>query len=907
MKQNEGSEKYRQIFEFSPEAIVILDKHGNILDVNERLYDWLGYKPEEVIGKNLMELPYLPEESKIKVKEKFSKRMAGDKVPPYMLDFIAKDGRRKVGKIVAALVRDQNCNIVKDIVMITDITEQKDTENRLKESEDRYIDLSENADELIQSVSPDGAFLYVNRAWRETLGYSEKEVTELNLFDIIHPDSRAHCGKIFQRVISGEIVTGIEAVFVSKDGREIFVEGNAKCKFINGKPISTYGIFRNITERKRNEDRLKRINDCLLKLGPDFNANINQLTALCGELLGATCALYNRLEGGLLCSLGQWHTPPNYNPKDSPDGHICHDVIRQGSDEVLVVRNLPQTLYAATDPNVTRYGLKTYFGHAVYCAGERVGSVCVVFQKDVEPADNDKNILSIIASSLSREEERKKAEDALRASEQKFKAIFDSSRDGIVLVDMKSQKFYISNISFCQMLGYSQEEIKNLGVMDIYSEKDLPYIIEQFERIAKEEIDLVKDIPVARKDGTVFYVDIKAFPVILNEKKYLSASFRDITSRQQSEEALRESEEKYRALIETTNTGFVIIDKKGKVLDANPEYVRLAGRSELNEIRGRNVIEWTAEYEKEKNAASIAKCYKDGQIKNLEIDYMDSQSRITPVEINATVAKMGEEAQILTLCRDITERKETERRLLDAEKMATVGKLVAGAAHELNNPLAAIMGFSDLVLHRLERNKKLDINKLKKQIIMITNAAERCNKIITNLLSYGRQIALNLTSLDINKLIDESLTLVKQEIDLKDIKIVKQYSKDSLKIMASKDQLPHVFINIIRNAWRFAQKDKLLKITTEKEGDYVKIVFKDNGKGIKKEHLSKVFDPFFTTHEVGKGTGLGLSVSLGIIKSHKGEITVDSEGEGKGATFTVRLPISVLTEVNNAERKKNKI
>ena len=134
----------------------------------------------------------------------------------------------------------------------------------------------------------------------------------------------------------------------------------------------------------------------------------------------------------------------------------------------------------------------------------------------------------------------------------------------------------------------------------------------------------------------------------------------DITKHKQTEEELKASEGLYKALVETTGTGYVILDTEGRVLDANPEYVRLTGHRTLKEIIGKNVIEWTAGYEKEKNAEAVEKCAREGYIRNLEIDYMDSAGKITPVEINATVVQIQGTAKILTLCRDITDRKRAD-------------------------------------------------------------------------------------------------------------------------------------------------------------------------------------------------------------------------------------------------------
>jgi signal transduction histidine kinase/ActR/RegA family two-component response regulator len=182
-------------------------------------------------------------------------------------------------------------------------------------------------------------------------------------------------------------------------------------------------LAKEVADRRRVEDRMKKINACMLSLGTDFLTNVNRLTALCGELLGATCSLYNRLEGNMLCSLGRWNTPPDYTPQDRPDGHICYDVIRQGDEDLRVIRNLAATAYATSDANVTRYGLQTYIGNVVRCADETVGSLCVMFQRDMEPTDDDRWVLGIVAMSISIEEERKRAADALLRSNEKLERI----------------------------------------------------------------------------------------------------------------------------------------------------------------------------------------------------------------------------------------------------------------------------------------------------------------------------------------------------------------------------------------------------------------------------------------------------------------------------------------------------
>ena len=186
------------------------------------------------------------------------------------------------------------------------ISERNQAEAALRESEERYRDLFESTNDLIQSVTPDGHFLYVNRAWRKVLGYSEKEIQRLLLLDIIHPDSQAHCMEVFQRVIAGENIDRVEATFVTKSGEEIMVEGSVNCRFVDGKPTYTRGIFRDISERKQAEEKIKHaaeewritfdsitdlvsIHDKNFRLVRVNKAFANSLKTEPAELIGKTC------------------------------------------------------------------------------------------------------------------------------------------------------------------------------------------------------------------------------------------------------------------------------------------------------------------------------------------------------------------------------------------------------------------------------------------------------------------------------------------------------------------------------------------------------------------------------------------------------------------------------------------
>jgi len=241
-----GDQRNRTLFDWAPEAIVIVNKEGVFLDANARLFEWLGYKPEEVIGKTIFDLPFFPPETKSIIRQKFYNRLKGVGDPSYSVEFIHKNGSHRWGKINATILRDESTGVVLDLIMVSDITEQKKAVEDLQESEEKYRSIFEYANDLIQSVDAQGRFIEVNPKWLKTLGHSKEDIMQLTLQDILHPDQIEHCMQLFQKVCLGESIDKVRTVFLSKDGRQIPVEGSASAITKNKKFISTIGIFREL-------------------------------------------------------------------------------------------------------------------------------------------------------------------------------------------------------------------------------------------------------------------------------------------------------------------------------------------------------------------------------------------------------------------------------------------------------------------------------------------------------------------------------------------------------------------------------------------------------------------------------------------------------------------------------------
>ena len=231
------------------------------------------------------------------------------------------------------------------------------------------------------------------------------------------------------------------------------------------------------------------------------------------------------------------------------------------------------------------------------------------------------------------------------------------------------------------------------------------------------------------------------------------------------------------------------------------------------------------------------------------------------------------------------ELRKTQNQLLQSEKMASLGKLAAGVAHEINSPLTGILTYSSL-LFKAKQNEDPE----KEDLEVIVNETNRCKTIVKGLLDFARQTEPQRAWSDINEVIDKSINLISHQAGIQNVKIEKKIKPDLPKIMIDPGQIQQVFINILLNAIEAMPQGGILTVSSGIEGQMAVIGFADTGIGIPEENLPKIFDPFFTTKKIGKGTGLGLSVSYGIIERHQGKLGVKSQ-LGQGTTFTVKLPI----------------
>jgi PAS domain S-box-containing protein len=418
--------KFRILFETTHAAIFILED-GRCVDCNPAAVRIFGRTREELLQHRPSEFsPPLQPDGRTSAEESADRMRRALAGSPQHFDWVhlRADGSAFAAEISLTGFEWERRLLLQAIVR--DVSDRRRTEQALGESEAKYKALIETTGTGYVILDADGRVLDANQEYVRLAGSTAlaqiigRRVSEWTAEE----DQERNLAAVRQCLEHGA-VRNLEIHYLSAAGKVTPVEVNATvCR--TGPSVQILSLCRDISQRRQAEatqkmsgERLEKTNRCLVTLGPDHHANINRLTALCGELLGATCALYNRLENGCLRSVGQWQTPPDYKTTDRAEGHICYDVIRNNQDDTTVVADLAHSSYASTDPNVRAYGLQTYLGCVVRCEGKPVGSLCVVFTTNHQPAEDDRRILGIIASAIGSEDTRRMAEEERQKFESK--------------------------------------------------------------------------------------------------------------------------------------------------------------------------------------------------------------------------------------------------------------------------------------------------------------------------------------------------------------------------------------------------------------------------------------------------------------------------------------------------------
>ncbi|OGC95777.1 MAG: hypothetical protein A2W25_00435, partial [candidate division Zixibacteria bacterium RBG_16_53_22] len=533
------------------------------------------------------------------------------------------------------------------------------------ESHSSYNQLFESLPDALVLIDDGGVITACNKRATEISGYRPEELIGRHFasLGLLPPDSLAQARALFDKVMAGEQVEQSELSIICKDGHLVTVEANLQAVTRDGS-LGLEIVLRDITERKHAEKRLFKINECFLNLGIDPDENIRKLTSLCGEMLGATCALYNRLEEGMLFSAGQWNAPPDYDPIDTPDGHICYDVINSAGDEALIVRNLPETKYAKTDRNVDRYGLKTYVGKVVKCGGKNLGSLCVVYRDDVVPGAPEIRLLGMLASAIGSEQDRKMAQEEYA----KFKLGIERSGEAIFLTDTDGKIVYI-NPAFEKIYGYKTAEALGQTPRILKSGLQPPQIYEKLWETLLSRNDWWGEFVNKARDGRLLNIESTVNPVLNKLGRIIGfiAIQRDVTERKRAEKQLRVEKAYLEKLIESAPEAVVVVGNDGNIIRINGEFSRMFGYS-FEEAEGKSIDRLLAPGELFEEALSLTKTSYDKKVDCEAIRYRKDGGPVSVSILGAPIDAGEGQIAIYGIYRDITEQKRSEEALRKNER-----------------------------------------------------------------------------------------------------------------------------------------------------------------------------------------------------------------------------------------------
>ena len=383
---------------------------------------------------------------------------------------------------------------------------------------------------------------------------------------------------------------------------------------------------------------------------------------------------------------------------------------------------------------------------------------------------------------------------------------------------------------------------------------------------------------------------------------YIMESLRDVTRVKTLERTLEETREFLEKVIQSSASAIVAADLEGNILIMNRAAEALFGFS-LSETKGKKSVVDLYPPGKAKELMREMRNGKrgtKGKLPPTKVSILDVKGEVIPAEVTASIIyEEGKEVATMGIYNDLRERlavekalRETQAQLAQSEKMASLGQLAAGVAHEVNNPLTGILLYASLALEKIDKE-----DPLREHLAYIVEDVNRCKGIVKNLLAYSRRSTTTKEIIPLNDLVHQSLNLIRDQKLFGNIVVTKELSEDIMLIHADRNQLAQVLINLIMNACAAMNGEGVLTFRTyrDKPNKKAYLEVSDNGCGIAEENLPKIFDPFFTTKEPGKGTGLGLSTSLGIVQECGGRLSV-KETSAQGTTFLVDLPLFVPEE-----------
>jgi PAS domain S-box-containing protein len=806
---------------------------------------------------------------------------------------------------------------------------------KLKETETReqIEDSEERADTILREMhegfwmmnEQSGQILDANEAMCRMLGYTHDELLNMSVADVEANDLPEMIAHRIQDIMQ----TGsahFESRFRRKDGTIIDVEVS-----ITHLPKLElfFGFHRDITERKRAERETAILADIgrLIASTLEIDEVYDRFAAEANKLIP-----FDRISVNLINPDGKSFTNAYVSGLDIPyrrPGTIVplarslSEIFMQNkSGRIIHVENaedLVRQFPSVTASLVVQAGIRSMIGIPLIYRDEIIGSLHfrsikpnVYTEYDLRLAERIGMQIAGAIATAQLYSDLRKTETYLRENEERFRTLFEHAAVGIAEVQAGTGRFLAVNRMLCEIVGRTEEEMLATTFMAITHPEDANLHTSLSKRMYDGEFDhYTMEKRYIRKDGGVIWVNL----TISRLWKYGETPGRtitivyDITDRKRMEEELRKSEIRYRTLFERATDGIFIISTKGKLIEVNEALARMHGyrKDEMQHMRLKDLDA----PESIQMVPERLRRLLTGEALTFEVEHYHKDGHVFPLEVSASLISCGGESSIQCFHRDITDRKRAEEekkrleeRLQRAEKMEALGQLAGGVAHDLNNILGILSGYSELLLEEIPEESRSRGHAEK-----ILQSTEKGAAIIQDLLTLARRGVTASDVINLNSVVSGFLkTPVFEKITDYNPRVTfrTECDKNLLNIKGSPVHLEKALMNLVSNAAESISGTGEVTIRTEnryldkavrgydevKEGDYTVLTVSDTGTGIPVENREKIFEPFYTKKTMGRsGTGLGLAIVWGTVKDHNGYIDLQTE-VGEGTTFTLYFPVT---------------
>jgi len=882
-KLKESEEKYRSLFEQSRDCIYIIDLAGKFVDANPQALELMEYDRADIPTLNILSL--LDESALTNGVREFE-----EIVQTGLQNVLGEHAlRSKSGKLIlvetqASLIRRKGePHLILGIAR--DITERKRIERALKESEKKHRELIDFLPISLFEMDLQGNVTSANPAVFELFGYAPSDLEKnLNAVQMIVPDDLERFLKNRQKLLSGEKKGTSEYTGLKKDGSAFPFLVFSSLIVHDGRPTGIRGAIVDLTESKQAQEKLQKSEEKYRSILAGIEEGYFEvdLTGHFTFFNESLCRMYG------------------YSREELPGLHYSRYVDKANAEKLSTVFN---TMYKTGSPS-TRYSYELIRKDGV----KRYMEASATLIKDVQgKISGFRGIVRDVT-------EHREMEAAIWQSEEKYRTIIEQMEDGYFEVDVNGH-FTFVNDAQCRILGYTREEMIGMHNRQYVAQERRKELYALFGKIHATGIPVKSyDLELVKKDGTKSYSEISVS--LIRNAEGTPAGFRgisrDVTERRRAEIKLRNYAEEISDLYNNAPCGYHSLGPDGSFLLINNTELTWLGY-DRDEIIGRKKWPELLTPESRARFREIFPVFKEqGFVSDIEFDVIRKDGSIFSALLNATAIKdqNGHFLQSRSTLFDVTPLKKVQQELneknleltrtyedlrekqamiIQQEKMASIGMLAAGVAHEIKNPLAIILQGIDYLQTTLT-----DDVLLTEVIGRLNMAVLRADTIVKGLLSYARQSHVSLVKQDILTLIDESLVLTEHEFRSKNIRLIKKYPSHVPRIPLDGNQIKQVFVNLIINGIDAMCTKGTLTVTIERlkddaDKDILQISFRDTGHGIPADKIKKIFDPFYTTKPLGS-TGLGLSISKGIIDMHEGIIYAESQNE-QGANFIIKLPV----------------